>query len=73
MRSVVSHISHLRLTGTAYPACWSPCGKGIRIITPPGIETAGALVGHQPFTGWKASGVRGKWAGGPYYLLQFMQ
>ena len=35
--------------------------------------TTGALVGVQPFTGWKASGVTGKGAGGPYYLLQFLQ
>jgi 1-pyrroline-5-carboxylate dehydrogenase len=35
--------------------------------------TTGALVGKQPFTGWKASGVTGKGAGGPYYLLQFLQ
>jgi 1-pyrroline-5-carboxylate dehydrogenase len=35
--------------------------------------TTGALVGSQPFTGWKSSGVTGKGAGGPYYLLQFLQ
>ncbi len=35
--------------------------------------TTGALVGVQPFTGWKASGVTGKGAGGPYYLMQFLQ
>lgn len=35
--------------------------------------TTGAIVGAQPFTGWKASGVTGKGAGGPYYLLQFLQ
>ncbi|OGS41497.1 MAG: hypothetical protein A3K67_01440 [Euryarchaeota archaeon RBG_16_62_10] len=35
--------------------------------------TTGALVGVQPFVGWKASGVTGKGAGGPYYLLQFLQ
>ncbi len=35
--------------------------------------TTGALVGGQPFTGWKSSGVTGKGAGGPYYLLQFLQ
>jgi len=35
--------------------------------------TTGALVGAQPFTGWKSSGVTGKGAGGPYYLLQFLQ
>ncbi len=35
--------------------------------------TTGALVGRQPFVGWKSSGVTGKGAGGPYYLLQFLQ
>jgi len=35
--------------------------------------TTGALVGFQPFVGWKSSGVTGKGAGGPYYLLQFLQ
>ena len=35
--------------------------------------TTGASVGVQSFTGWKASGVTGKGAGGPYYLLQFLQ
>jgi 1-pyrroline-5-carboxylate dehydrogenase len=36
-------------------------------------STTGALVGRQPFVGWKSSGVTGKGAGGPYYLLQFLQ
>lgn len=35
--------------------------------------TTGALVGQQPFVGWKSSGVTGKGAGGPYYLQQFLQ
>lgn len=35
--------------------------------------STGALVGSQPFTGWKSSGVTGKGAGGSYYLLQFLQ
>ncbi|HJX04834.1 MAG TPA: aldehyde dehydrogenase family protein, partial [Thermoplasmata archaeon] len=35
--------------------------------------TTGALVGAQPFVGWKSSGVTGKGTGGPYYLLQFLQ
>jgi 1-pyrroline-5-carboxylate dehydrogenase len=35
--------------------------------------TTGALVGSQPFVGWKSSGVTGKGAGGPYYLLQYLQ
>lgn len=35
--------------------------------------TTGALVGAQPFVGWKDSGISGKGAGGAYYLLQFMR
>ena len=35
--------------------------------------TTGALVGAQPFVGWKDSGISGKGAGGTYYLLQFMR
>lgn len=35
--------------------------------------TTGAMVGAQPFVGWKESGISGKGAGGSYYLLQFMR
>ncbi|NHI03006.1 hypothetical protein DYY67_0127 [Candidatus Nitrosotalea sp. TS] len=35
--------------------------------------TTGAMVGAQPFVGWKYSGISGKGAGGAYYLLQFMR
>ena len=35
--------------------------------------TTGAMVGAQPFVGWKLSGTSGKGAGGAYYLLQFMR
>ncbi|MGI0008775.1 MAG: aldehyde dehydrogenase family protein [Nitrosopumilaceae archaeon] len=35
--------------------------------------TTGALVGAQPFVGWKDSGISGKGAGGTYYLLKFMR
>jgi 1-pyrroline-5-carboxylate dehydrogenase len=35
--------------------------------------TTAAMVGAQPFTGWKMSGSTGKGAGGLYYLLQFMR
>lgn len=35
--------------------------------------TTGAMVGAQPFVGWKASGISGKGAGGEYYLLQFLR
>jgi len=35
--------------------------------------TTGAVVGAQPFGGWKMSGISGKAAGGYYYLQQFMR
>jgi len=35
--------------------------------------TTGAIVGAQPFGGWKMSGTTGKGAGGPYYLESFMR
>ena len=35
--------------------------------------TTGAWPGSQPFCGWKASGISGKGAGGPYYLLSFLR
>ena len=35
--------------------------------------TTGAMIGAQPFGGWKASGSTGKGAGGMYYLPQFMR
>lgn len=35
--------------------------------------TTGAVIGAQPFGGWKQSGISGKGAGGRYYLLQFLQ
>jgi 1-pyrroline-5-carboxylate dehydrogenase len=35
-------------------------------------STTGAIVGVQPFVGWKHSGSSGKGAGGPYYLQQFL-
>src|SRR5437773_2239532 len=35
--------------------------------------TTGAVVGIQPFGGWKMSGTSGKSAGGHYYLPQFMR
>ncbi len=46
---------------------------GVTYVNRAAGATTGALVGQQPFTGWKASGVTGKGAGGPYYLLQFLQ
>jgi 1-pyrroline-5-carboxylate dehydrogenase len=35
--------------------------------------TTGALVGGNPFVGWKHSGNTGRGAGGPYYLQQFLR
>ncbi|NWG09068.1 MAG: aldehyde dehydrogenase family protein, partial [Nitrososphaerales archaeon] len=35
--------------------------------------TTGAMVGAQPFVGWKLSGSSGKGAGGIYYLTQFLR
>lgn len=35
--------------------------------------TTGALVQAQPFGGWKASGTTGKFAGGYWYLPQFLR
>ncbi|MCE5296266.1 MAG: aldehyde dehydrogenase family protein, partial [Euryarchaeota archaeon] len=35
--------------------------------------TTGAMVGSQPFCGWKASGSTGKGTGTAYYLTQFMR
>ena len=36
-------------------------------------STTGAMVGCQPFGGWKMSSVTFKGAGGPYYLPQFLR
>ena len=36
-------------------------------------STTGAVVGCQPFGGWKMSSVTFKGAGGPYYLQQFLR
>jgi len=35
--------------------------------------TTGAMVGIQPFVGWKHSGSTGKGAGGQFYLPQFLR
>jgi len=35
--------------------------------------TTGAMVGSQPFVGWKSSGISGKGTGGKYYLPLFMR
>lgn len=36
-------------------------------------STTGAVVGNQPFVGWKKSGSTGKGAGGSYYIQQFLR
>ncbi len=36
-------------------------------------STTGAMVGNQPFVGWKKSGSTGKGTGGPCYLQQFLR
>ena len=36
-------------------------------------STTGAMVGNQPFVGWKKSGSTGKGAGGPFYVQQFLR
>jgi len=36
-------------------------------------STTGAMPGVQPFGGWKDSGLTGRNAGGPYYLLSFLR
>jgi 1-pyrroline-5-carboxylate dehydrogenase len=46
---------------------------GVVYVNRRASATTGALVGCQPFGGWKDSGTRGKGAGGPHYLLEFMR
>ncbi|TLX67290.1 MAG: aldehyde dehydrogenase family protein [Thaumarchaeota archaeon] len=46
---------------------------GVTYVNRPTSATTGAMVGAQPFVGWKESGISGKGAGGAYYLLQFMR
>jgi 1-pyrroline-5-carboxylate dehydrogenase len=45
---------------------------GVIYINRDTSATTGAMVGSQPFVGWRSSGTTGKGAGGPYYLTQFM-
>jgi len=52
---------------------FSKIKAGVAYANRPQGATTGALVGSQSFVGWKSSGVTGKGAGGPYYLLQFLQ
>lgn len=46
---------------------------GVTYLNRAASATTGAMVGAQPFVGWKDSGISGKGAGGTYYLLQFMR
>ncbi len=47
--------------------------SGVTYANRSASATTGAMVGAQPFVGWKNSGISGKGAGGAYYLLQFMR
>lgn len=46
---------------------------GVTYLNRSASATTGAMVGAQPFVGWKESGISGKGAGGQYYLLQFLR
>jgi 1-pyrroline-5-carboxylate dehydrogenase len=45
---------------------------GVVYVNRQASATTGAMVGCQPFGGWKDSGTTGKNTGGPHYLTQFM-
>ncbi len=46
---------------------------GVVYVNRQASATTGAMVGCQPFGGWKDSGSTGKNTGGPHYLTQFMR
>jgi 1-pyrroline-5-carboxylate dehydrogenase len=46
---------------------------GVIYVNRAASATTGAMVGSQPFGGWKDSGTTGKGTGGPYYLPQFLR
>jgi 1-pyrroline-5-carboxylate dehydrogenase len=46
---------------------------GVVYINRQASATTGAMVGCQPFGGWKGSGTTGRGTGGPHYLSQFMR
>ncbi len=48
------------------------CQAGVMYANRAAGSTTGAVVGVQPFGGWKMSGISGKAAGGYFYLPQFM-
>ncbi|TLY09239.1 MAG: aldehyde dehydrogenase family protein [Thaumarchaeota archaeon] len=45
---------------------------GVVYVNRQASATTGAMVGCQPFGGWKDSGTTGRGTGGPHYLTQFM-
>src|SRR6188472_74429 len=47
--------------------------SGVVYVNRTASATTGAMVGSQPFGGWKDSGTTGKGSGGPYYLTQFLR
>lgn len=47
--------------------------SGMTYVNRARSATTGALVGAQPFGGWKFSGTTGKFAGGQFYLPQFLR
>lgn len=47
--------------------------SGVVYVNRTASATTGAMVGSQPFGGWKDSGTTGKGAGGSYYLTQFLR
>jgi 1-pyrroline-5-carboxylate dehydrogenase len=46
---------------------------GVVYVNRQASATTGAMVGCQPFGGWKESGTRGKGTGGLHYLTEFMR
>ena len=46
---------------------------GVVYVNRQASATTGAMVGCQPFGGWKDSGNTGRGTGGPHYLTQFMR
>jgi 1-pyrroline-5-carboxylate dehydrogenase len=46
---------------------------GVVYVNRQASATTGAMVGCQPFGGWKSSGTTGRGTGGPHYLTQFMR
>ncbi|MEM2139508.1 L-glutamate gamma-semialdehyde dehydrogenase [Nitrososphaera sp.] len=46
---------------------------GVVYVNRQASATTGAMVGCQPFGGWKDSGTTGKNTGGPHYLTQFLR